>query len=610
MGVGVAVEQVSGSRGDETRAGSERAWVRRGLQAILYVAPVVGYVAAGFAHRWLTDDGFIYLRVVQQIRAGNGPVFNTGERVEAFTGSLWVALLAIGDLVTPLRLEWLAVLLGLVCGAVGLALAMAGARRLLDVHGGHRGFVPLGAVVFVVVTPVWVFATSGLETGLTFGWLGACLWVLASWARTQAPISLPSAAVLGLGWLVRPDLGLFSAAFVAIVVFAERRTASRRRTGAVVVAALALPLAYQLFRMGYYGSLVPNTAVAKEGGSTNWARGWRYLRDFADAYWLWVPALALVAAAYVALRSVKHRGQLVIAAFVFCGLLHAAYMVRAGGDYMHARLLLPGFFAVCAPVAVVPATRRHLAALGIILPWAIASVLAFRPAQYGPNGLLANGFALPKSPGKVTTDDFGWGRNGPRQAWYEGPAFYTQPRMLQFQRAEVEVRRDLELPVGAFGGVGIVSYAMGPDFHVLDVLGLANTLTAHLDNTPDTHPHYPPLAGHEKLLPTPWIAALVTPPGSRPDADDFPLPAGPLLAPTAGPAFQEQVAWARAALLCDEIVKLRNAASAPPTAGRFATNLLRSFENTQLRIPADPEEAYHRFCGPGVPAEVRAMRSS
>jgi arabinofuranosyltransferase len=608
MGVGVAVEQVSGRRGDETGAASERVWVRGVLQAILYAAPVAGYVAAGFAHRWITDDGFIYLRVVQQIRAGNGPVFNTGERVEAFTGSLWVALLAIADLVTPVRLEWLAVLLGLVCGAVGLALAIAAARRLLDVHDGRRWFVPLGAVVFVVVTPVWVFATSGLETGLTFGWLGGCLWVLASWARTQAAISLPSAAVLGLGWLVRPDLGLFSAAFLAIVLFAERRTTSRWRTGAVLVAALALPLACQLLRMGYYGSLVPNTAVAKEGGSTNWERGWRYLRDFADAYWLWVAALALVAAAYIALRSVRHRGQLVIAAFVFCGLLHAAYMVRAGGDYLHARLLLPGFFAVCAPVAVIPATQRHLAALAI-LPWAIASVLSFRPAQYGANGLLANGFALPKSAGKVTTDDFGWGRDGPRKAWYEGPAFYIQPRMLQFQRADVEVRRDLELPVGAFGGVGIASYAIGPELHVLDVLGLADTLTAHLDNTPDTQPHYPPLAGHEKRLPTAWVAALVTPTGSRPEAEHFPLPVGPLLAPTAGPAFQEQVAWARAALQCDEVVELRNAASAPLTAGRFASNVLRSFENTQLRIPADPEEAYHRFCGPGVPAEVLAMRS-
>ena len=79
----------------------------------MYIAPVIGFVSAGYAHRWITDDGYIYLRVVQQIRAGNGPVFNAGERVEAFTGSLWVALLAVADLVAPVSLELLAVILGL-----------------------------------------------------------------------------------------------------------------------------------------------------------------------------------------------------------------------------------------------------------------------------------------------------------------------------------------------------------------------------------------------------------------------------------------------------------------------------------------------------------------
>jgi arabinofuranosyltransferase len=62
---------------------------------------VIGFVSAGYAHRWITDAEFIYLRVVQQIGAGNGPVFNAGEWVEAFTGSLWVALLSVAERVTP-----------------------------------------------------------------------------------------------------------------------------------------------------------------------------------------------------------------------------------------------------------------------------------------------------------------------------------------------------------------------------------------------------------------------------------------------------------------------------------------------------------------------------
>jgi arabinofuranosyltransferase len=117
------------------------------------------------------------------------------------------------------------------------------------------------------------------------------------------------------------------------------------------------------------------------------------------------------------------------------------------------------------------------------------------------------------------------------------------------------------------------------------------------------------LAGHEKPLPAPWIAALVTPPGSRPDTAEFWTASSPLLAPTIGREFHEQVAWARAALECHEIVKVRNATSAPLTAGRLADNLLRSFRNTQVRIPANPEDAYRRFCGPGVPEEVQTLRA-
>jgi len=605
---GVAVDQP-----DEVEANAGPAalggW-RRVLQAVLYGAPVLAFLGAGFVNRWITDDGFIYLRIVQQVRAGNGPVFNAGERVEAYTGTLWVALLAVADLVTPVRLEWIAVLLGLACGAAGLGLAIAGARRLVPQEYDRRWFVPCGAVVFVALTPVWVFATSGLETGLAFGWLGACLWVLSSWSRSQeARVSYPGAVVLGLGWLIRPELALFSAAFVVVVLVGEWRQSDVTRRVQVIAVALALPVAYQIFRMGYFGSIVPNTAVAKEGGSANFERGWRYFRDFVDPYWLWVPALALGAGAYLPLASILAglRGRLTAIAFVACGLLNVAYVVAVGGDYLHGRLFLPGLFAVCAPVAVIPATRRHVAALAIA-PWAAAAVLAFRPPQYEQR--LANGFVLPESGGSVTTEDVNRGLTGWPPAWYTGPGVYVEVRLFEFRRSEIEVREDLDLPVGMFGAVGLVSYALGPDFYTLDSLGLANTLAAHLELRPPVEPSVvPPLPGHEKPLPTPWVAALVTAPGSNPDPSQFPSMGTRLLGPLSGDEFYEKVAWARAALQCDEIDRILDAASAPLTAKRFAYNLVHSVDNTRLRIPADPEEAYHRFCGPGVPDEVRRLRA-
>jgi len=43
----------------------------------------------------MDEDAFINLRVIDQIFAGHGPVFNAGERVEPATSALWVFVLVV-----------------------------------------------------------------------------------------------------------------------------------------------------------------------------------------------------------------------------------------------------------------------------------------------------------------------------------------------------------------------------------------------------------------------------------------------------------------------------------------------------------------------------------
>lgn len=143
---------------------------------------------------------------------------------------------------------------------------------------------------------------------------------------------------------------------------------------------------------------------------------------------------------------------------------------------------------------------------------------------------------------------------------------------------------------------------------MLDLEGLADAFTAHLESTP-SRAAIPRFPGHEKPLPAPWIAARPTPAGSRPPAADFPVLGNGLIPATTGPAFEEQVAWARAALQCSEIKRILGSADAPMSPGRFVSNFLHSFSNTRVRIPADPETAYHKFCGSGTPPEVRDLAS-
>lgn len=614
MQVDAPVGEEPGSPADAEQAGvSPR---RRGLQALVLAIPVVWIVWLGWTHRWMTEDGFIYLRIVSQVNEGNGPVFNSGERVEAFTGTLWVALLSLADLVTPIRLEWLSVLIGLACTASGVALALAGSRRLWSGRSTDAFFVPLGAVVFVALYPVWAYATSGLETGLVFAWLGACLWILAGWARRpDSRMSIPRAVVIGLGWLIRPEMVLFSAAFVVVVVVLVGRSGADgwRERARFVAAAVAVPVAYQVFRMGFYGSLVANTAIAKEGSATAVDRGWRYFTDFVGPYWLWVPVLGLVAGGYVPLASALarvrgSRGLAVVVAFVSCGILNALYVIAVGGDYHHSRMFLPALFAVCAPVAAVPATRQHLAGL-VVAGWAVVAVLTLRPDQLEGDNWLANGFLAPREFGSVTAEDAGWVYGGPRMAWYTGPDFYYEAGLLQHRPADFELSEDVEVPAAALWAIGISGYALGPDVDVLDMMGLADSFTAHLESTPPIDPTLPRFPGHEKPLPSPWLAARVTAPDARPLPEQLPVLANPLIPPTSGAEYQEQVAWARAALRCEAIEDLLRSATAPLSFGRFVDNVAGSVANTRLRIPPDPETAYHRFCGPDTPPEVLEVRS-
>src|SRR5215217_3467308 len=108
------------------------AGLRRRAPSLVLALPVVTVLIGAWVHRWVNEDAFINFRVVDQLLAGNGPVFNQGERVEAFTSPLWLAVLLHGRLTLGLfmRMEWVAVVAGLATTGAAFLVASAGARLL------------------------------------------------------------------------------------------------------------------------------------------------------------------------------------------------------------------------------------------------------------------------------------------------------------------------------------------------------------------------------------------------------------------------------------------------------------------------------------------------
>ncbi len=264
----------------------------RRRELVLRALPVAFLVVLGWSHRWVEEDAFLNFRIVDQIRAGHGPVFNIGQRVEVATSPLWLAMLTVARSVVPfVRIEYLSIVGGLVLTGLGLWWVQAGAARLWRLEGA-------GAIV-----PFGRGRGGGAPRELGVGDLRARERIepgvdrraharardggTARPAATLAGEDRRVGVLLGLGPLVRPDLTIMSAAAIVAVLVVRRPRGAQLAW--FLAGCLTLPVLSELFRMGYYGILVPNTALAKDAGGTYWSQGWNYLVDLVAPYWLWVP---------------------------------------------------------------------------------------------------------------------------------------------------------------------------------------------------------------------------------------------------------------------------------------------------------------------------------
>jgi len=545
----------------------------------LVVAGVVVTAVLGWQQRWIADDGLIVLRTVRNLLAGNGPVFNAGERVEVNTSTVWTAVITVAGLVPGVRLDWAAVGVGLACAAAGVGLGMDAARRL---HVPAEGAVllPLGAAVLLAVKPMRDFLTSGLETGLVTLWLGGSWWLLVRLVR-QGRGAWVAAVVLGLGPLVRPDLGLFAVLGLALVVAVARP--GWLRLLALGAAGGAIPIAYEIFRAGYYGLLVPSAALAKEASRARWDQGLVYLHDTVATYWLWVPLGCVL----LALGALVGRGRggwtdrwstlaVTLLPLVAAGAM-ALYVTRVGGDFMHGRMLLPAITSALLPVLVVPAIRATaVPALGVAVWFGFAVTglgVSYADRANHVEGILDERefwSAAADSAHPVSAQDFIQStplvrRSVPAVAWATGPSLMlieVRPGLDRWRA--YPARADVDHVTISFLNLGMMGAAQPLDVRVVDGIGLANPLARHAT------PLYGGRIGHDKDLPLAWFIA---------DEVRRFVPV---------PAPRGEVLDARRALQCPAVAEMLDSVRGPLTSERFWDNLTGAAERTGFRYSRLP----------------------
>jgi len=223
------------------------------------------------------DDAFISFRYARNLAAGEGPVYNPGERVYGSTAMAWVGLLAGMAYALRIQVEDAAAC----SGAVLLALDAALLYALLARATPSRVLRGAGVVLMLLAPHFACVGGLGMETPLY------AAFILATLHAVVAGRPVAAGVLAGLTFCTRPDgLAVLCAAVACFGLEAltgSRGAGSSTSSGRAVAwrrllalgggfALVAVPFA--AWTWSYYGALLPGTLAAKRTHPLVSSRWW------------------------------------------------------------------------------------------------------------------------------------------------------------------------------------------------------------------------------------------------------------------------------------------------------------------------------------------------
>ncbi len=297
-------------------------------------------VLLAWSNRFIQDDAFISFRYSDNFVNGHGFVWNVGGKIEGYTNFLWVLAMTI-PLYLKLDPVTFSFALGIACFVVSLIFTYKTATLIC-------GSKDIGLLTIILLGANYTFssyATGGLETQLQ-----ACLFVSSmfillrsihthEWKiQTMTLLSFLLSAAL----LTRLDSGLLAAVIIPIAIFAIFQEGLPSSRKLVKIIALGLPLlllvgSWLLWKLMFYGDILPNSYYIKAASKTSPLRGVYFVYLFWFSYWL-IPFPFLCASAG---KKLFNKSNVGLVAFVVLILLWSSYIIKVGGDFMEFRFMVP-----------------------------------------------------------------------------------------------------------------------------------------------------------------------------------------------------------------------------------------------------------------------------
>jgi len=300
---------------------------------LVLVAVLLLAVHSIFHFPLVVDDAYITFRYALNLAEGNGISFNPGEYVEGYTNFLWLLISAgfnvLGfDAVTPIRI------VGLLCAIATLILCLRYIAKTAS-EANRLSASLMASLILVSSGGMAYYSVSGMETILF------TLCITASAVLMLERRVVLFVVVTSLAFLTRPEaalIGIFGTVYLAWDSDMDSRGEREKKTivfpqlikTALLFLACLLP--YLLWKYFYFGSIFPNTLIAKPPTSLG---GSEYIvKAMALGNLLLLP-LSLWA---VFNKELEHKVRVLGALYLLC----IASVALTGGDWMPLdRFLVP-----------------------------------------------------------------------------------------------------------------------------------------------------------------------------------------------------------------------------------------------------------------------------
>jgi hypothetical protein len=225
----------------------EKSW-RRFLGAAIVIGVILRILIYVETH-WTILDGLIEFRFAEQFSLGHGLVFNAGERVSGNTSVLYSLILGMAGW-CRLSIPLFSRFFGVGCDLLTVFLI----QRILTSFSGLKSLefrfgIPVVIFLFPLTFP---YAVSGMETSL---YVALIFLLIDQTLRKQGWMYFVAA---GLLIFCRPDSIVFVAASLLFIALTRRRLPWKP-----TLIVFFIGVTYLGFNFVYYGSIVPNTLLAK-----------------------------------------------------------------------------------------------------------------------------------------------------------------------------------------------------------------------------------------------------------------------------------------------------------------------------------------------------------